>query len=261
MKKTKNFLSLSVLAAVILILSACGADKPNVNDNMNLPPINNQTDKYQSEEAVEKNEVGDLNVEDNPGVIEAVERLETSNATSTSMVDNQPLPPAQQEDLISLYQGAVIQTSEGDIQVKFYNSSSPVTVNNFMNLAKSGFYNGTIFHRVMKDFMIQGGDPNSKNTDWSTHGYGGPGYVFADEFNDHDLVVGSLAMANSGPGTNGSQFFIVTAAATPWLNGLHTNFGEVVSGMDVVRKIEAGEVNATSHPLKDVVIKGIKLIK
>lgn len=253
MNKTNKFLSLTALAFVVVLLSACGADKPNVNDNMNLPLINSQADKVQSEDLAQKVEVGDLNVEENPGVLEEIKSQKEGS--------DKPLPPIKQEDLISQYKGATIQTSEGDIKVKFYATASPVTVNNFMNLAKSGFYNDTKFHRVMKDFMIQGGDPNTRNEDWSTHGYGGPGYAFVDEFNDNKLVVGSLAMANSGPNTNGSQFFIVTATATPWLDGVHTNFGEVVSGMEIVRKIEASEVNGASHPIKDIIIKNVKLLK
>ncbi|MFH0856739.1 MAG: peptidylprolyl isomerase [bacterium] len=164
------------------------------------------------------------------------------------------------EDLVSVYDQAVIKTNFGDIKVKFYNNLSPMTVNNFLNLAKSGFYNGTKFHRVIKDFMIQGGDPNSKDDDWSNDGTGGPGYKFNDEFNDSKLVRGSLAMANSGPNTNGSQFFIVTAESTPWLDGRHTNFGEVIEGMDAVLKIEAAEKNENDHPLSDVVIENVELI-
>ncbi len=159
------------------------------------------------------------------------------------------------------YTAAVLETNLGKIKVKFYNADAPLTVNNFLQLADQKFYDGTRFHRVMKDFMIQGGDPNSKDDDWSNDGMGGPGYKFADEFNAHKLVRDSLAMANSGPNTNGSQFFIVTAAATPWLEGKHTNFGEVVEGMDVVDKIENAEVNANDHPLEDIFIKSIALLE
>ena len=130
-----------------------------------------------------------------------------------------------------------------------------------MNLVKDGFYTGTKFHRVITDFMIQGGCPNSKDDDWSDDGTGGPGYYFQDEINNHPLVRGSLAMANGGANTNGSQFFIVTAEATPWLDGKHTNFGKVVSGMDVVDKIEALPVNNTvqNHPTVDAIINAIEL--
>ena len=165
------------------------------------------------------------------------------------------------EDLLSQYNGAIIKTNYGDIKVKFYNQDSPLTVNNFLNLAKKGFYDNTKFHRVISDFMIQGGDPNSKDNNWADDGMGGPNYKFKDEINSHLLVRGSLAMANSGPNTNGSQFFIVTKEATPWLDGVHTNFGYVIEGMDVVAKIEAVKIGKNDHPLDDISIKSIELIK
>ncbi len=165
-----------------------------------------------------------------------------------------------QVDLFADYSGAIIKTSAGDIGIKFY-AESPITVNNFMNLAKEAFYNNTKFHRVIKDFMIQGGDPLTKEGNTMVYGTGGPDYRFADEFNNHKLVAGSLAMANSGPGTNGSQFFIVTLDATPWLDGKHTNFGEVISGMEIVKKIEASETNSRDLPINDVIVNEIELVK
>ncbi len=168
----------------------------------------------------------------------------------------------QLEDLATKFSQVVIKTNLGDIKVKFYAQESPLTVNNFLNLAKKDFYNDTKFHRVIKDFMIQGGDPltkdDSKKDLWGT---GGPGYRFQDEINSHKLVRGSLAMANSGPNTNGSQFFIVTAEATPWLNGKHTNFGEVVEGMEVVNKIEVSDTDAKDCPIKDVIINSVELVE
>jgi len=181
---------------------------------------------------------------------------ETSNNNNNNM--NRTLPG--QTDLLKDYSSAVIKTSKGDITVEFY-EESPVTVNNFMNLAQSGFYNGTKFHRVISDFMIQGGDPNTKTDAVATYGTGGPDYRFGDEFNNYKLLAGSLAMANSGPNTNGSQFFIVTADATPWLDGKHTNFGRVTSGMEVVKSIEAVETNANDLPLEDITIDSIELKK
>jgi len=174
-------------------------------------------------------------------------------ASSTRTLPNQ-------DDYFAKFKGAILKTNLGNIEVAFY-PESPVTVNNFMNLVMDGFYTDTKFHRVITDFMIQGGDPNSKDNDWSNDGMGGPGYYFPDEFNNHPLVRGSLAMANSGPNTNGSQFFIVTASSTPWLDGKHTNFGYVVSGMDVVKKIESLPVNNTqqNHPTEDAIIKAIEL--
>lgn len=167
----------------------------------------------------------------------------------------------QLENLTAQYNQAVIKTNFGDIKVAFYAQESPVTVNNFINLAKIGFYNGVKFHRVIKDFMIQGGDPLSKDDDPSNDGTGGPGYKFQDEINGHKLVRGSLAMANSGPNTNGSQFFIVTDEATPWLDGKHTNFGQVIDGMDIVDKIEAVRVSKNSYPNENIIIENIELIK
>lgn len=167
-----------------------------------------------------------------------------------------------QKDLAADFSKALIKTNKGNITVEFYSEDSPITVNNFMNLSEQGFYNGTSFHRVIKDFMIQGGDPNSKDqNNRMTHGMGDPGYKFKDEFNSHSLVRGNLAMANSGPNTNGSQFFIVTLDATPWLDGKHVNFGRVIEGMDVVDAIEGVETDARDNPLEPVVIENIELLK
>jgi len=166
----------------------------------------------------------------------------------------------QLEPLSEQFNQAVIKTNVGEIKVELYIQESPLTANNFLNLAKKGFYNGTKFHRVIKNFMIQGGDPNSKDDNWADDGVGGPGYQFQDEINEHKLVKGSLAMANSGPNTNGSQFFIVTATSTPWLDGKHTNFGYIIEGMEIVDKIEAVKTNEKDHPLEDVVIKEIELV-
>lgn len=156
----------------------------------------------------------------------------------------------------------IIKTTMGDIRIKLFAEDSPKTVENFLKLAKEDFYNGTRFHRVIADFMIQGGDPLSKDVDkkgfWGT---GGPGYKFEDEFNDHKIVKGSLAMANSGPNTNGSQFFIVTAEATPWLDGRHTNFGMVVEGQDVVDKIGVVQTDPSDKPLTDIIINDIEIVE
>ncbi len=158
------------------------------------------------------------------------------------------------------YSKATFKTSMGDITVKFYKEESPKTVANFVNLAEDGFYDGVKFHRVIKDFMIQAGDPQSKDDSLKSRwGTGGPGYKFADEFNDKKLVQGSLAMANAGPNTNGSQFFIVTAESTPWLDGKHTNFGYVVDGMDVVMAINSVTTEGPDRPVEPVVINSIEL--
>lgn len=147
---------------------------------------------------------------------------------------------------------AILHTSLGDITVKFYSADAPKTVDNFVKLSQDGFYNGLTFHRVMKEFMIQGGDPKGDGT-------GGPDYQFDDEFNDHKIVKGTVAMANSGPNTNGSQFFIVTESPQPHLDGVHTVFGEVVEGMDVVSKIASVPVGENDKPITPVTINSIDI--
>lgn len=156
---------------------------------------------------------------------------------------------------------ATLKTNYGDITLDLFPKEAPVTVENFIKLSRGGFYNGTRFHRVIKGFMIQGGDPNSTDDDWSNDGTGGPGYTFKDEFNEHKIVRGTLAMANAGPATNGSQFFIVTAEATPWLDGKHTVFGRVAAGMDVVDKIEnvAIDKKRGDHPIENVTISAVEI--
>ncbi len=153
---------------------------------------------------------------------------------------------------------ADIVTNFGTIEVELFAADAPRTVENFAKLARDGFYDGTRFHRVIPDFMLQGGDPLSKSRDAKARwGTGGPGYTFADEINRHKLVRGSLAMANLGPDTNGSQFFIVTAAATPWLDGKHTNFGRVIAGLAVVDKIAQLKTDAADRPISDAIIERI----
>lgn len=154
----------------------------------------------------------------------------------------------------------LMETNYGDIKIELFQKDAPKTVDNFINLAKTDFYDKTKFHRVIKGFMIQGGDPNSKDNDWSDDGFGGPGYYFEDEINQHKIIKGAIAMANSGLNTNGSQFFIVTAQSTPWLDGKHTVFGEVIEGMNVVEKIENLKTNNNDHPIEDAIIKDIKII-
>lgn len=148
-----------------------------------------------------------------------------------------------------------LQTSKGAIKIKLFNDKAPKTVENFLKLSNEKFYDSVKFHRVIKDFMIQTGDPNSKDDDWSNDGMGGPGYQFEDEINDVKLTKGKVAMANSGPNTNGSQFFIVTAESTPWLDGKHAVFGEVTEGMDVVAAIENVSTNENDHPTENVAIE------
>ena len=147
---------------------------------------------------------------------------------------------------------ATMHTNHGPIQIELFDDDAPNTVENFKKLANDGFYDGVIFHRVIPDFMIQGGDPTGTGT-------GGPGYTFEDEFNQHKIVRGALAMANAGPNTNGSQFFFVTTEAAPWLDGKHTVFGEVSNGMNVVEQIEALPVDHSDRPREPVTVERVTL--
>ena len=147
---------------------------------------------------------------------------------------------------------ATIRTNHGPITIELFDEDAPQTVANFKKLAGDGFYDGVIFHRVIKDFMIQGGDPTGTGT-------GGPGYTFEDEFNKNKIVRGALAMANAGPNTNGSQFFIVTTPEAPWLDGKHTVFGRVTDGMDAVDAIENTPTGRGDKPKDDAVIEGVDL--
>lgn len=147
---------------------------------------------------------------------------------------------------------ATLHTNAGPIVLELHDGDAPKTVENFRKLAGEGFYDGLIFHRVIPDFMIQGGCPEGTGT-------GGPGYTFEDEFNEHKVVRGALAMANAGPNTNGSQFFIVTTASAPWLDGKHTVFGQVVEGMDAVDAIESTQTGPSDKPLEPQTIERIEL--
>jgi peptidyl-prolyl cis-trans isomerase B (cyclophilin B) len=147
---------------------------------------------------------------------------------------------------------ATLHTNHGAVEVELFDEDAPKTVENFRKLSTDGFYDGVTFHRIIKDFVIQGGCPEGTGT-------GGPGYKFEDEFNDHKVVRGALAMANAGPNTNGSQFFIVTTDAAPWLDGKHTVFGQVTNGMDAVDAIEGQQTDGRDKPVEPVVIERVEL--
>ena len=147
---------------------------------------------------------------------------------------------------------ATMHTNHGPIELELFDEDAPKTVENFRKLSADGFYDGVVFHRVIPNFMVQGGDPEGTGT-------GGPGYTFEDEINEHKVVRGALAMANAGPDTNGSQFFIVTTEAAPWLDGKHTVFGRVTDGMEAVDKIESAPTGAGDRPLEPQVIERIEL--
>jgi cyclophilin family peptidyl-prolyl cis-trans isomerase len=147
---------------------------------------------------------------------------------------------------------ATLHTNHGPIEVELFDHDAPKTVENFVSLARKGFYDGLTFHRVIPDFMIQGGCPEGT-------GRGGPGYQFEDEFNEHKVVRGALAMANSGPNTNGSQFFIVTADEASWLDGKHTVFGKVTGAMDAVDAIEQLPRDTNDKPREPAVVERVEL--
>jgi cyclophilin family peptidyl-prolyl cis-trans isomerase len=157
-----------------------------------------------------------------------------------------------QSDTLAAVSHATLKTNHGAIELELYPGEAPKTVENFTKLAADGFYDGLTFHRVIPDFMIQAGCPLGT-------GSGGPGYEFEDEFNEHKVDRGALAMANAGPNTNGSQFFIVTAEAAPWLDGKHTVFGRVTSGQDVVDRISTVERDARDRPVEPVTIDAVEL--
>jgi len=173
---------------------------------------------------------------------------------SKNMSDKTKTPKFEQLIDTNKKYTAEVDTSKGKIKIRLFAKEAPKTVTNFVYLSKLNFYDGLIFHRVIPDFMIQGGDPLGTGT-------GGPSYKFEDEQSGKPLVQGSLAMANAGPNTNGSQFFIVTAKETPWLNGKHTNFGEVVEGMDVVMQISQVARDRQDRPVEKVVINSVTIIE
>ena len=156
---------------------------------------------------------------------------------------------------------ATLVTNKGNIKFELFSDTAPKTVANFVLLSQKDFYDGIKFHRIIGDFMIQTGDPLSMDDDPNNNGTGGPGYQFEDEFNKDapKLVKGVLAMANSGPDTNGSQFFIVTSEATPWLDGKHTSFGRVTEGIEVVEEIGQVKTDNLDYPLEDIIIEDVIL--
>ena len=227
-EKKKKFL---ITSAIIIVISLAGFSIYSLKDNMGSNSENNsEIAEIQEEEIQEENQE-----QAQEEIQEKTEELQNSS-----------------EEKI-----AVLETNFGTIKFKLFYEDAPKTCANFEKLAGEKFYDGIKFHRVMKDFMIQTGDPKSRDDDWSDDGTGGPGYKFEDEINEHKLVKGIVAMANSGPNTNGSQFFIVTTNATPWLDGKHTAFGEVIEGMDIVEKIENSETNQKDHPLEDIVMEKV----
>ncbi len=191
-----------------------------------------------------------------------IQKVATKNTAATSTTTNTKVKTMDTQVTTSTVHGAIISTSMGDIEVVFSETTAPNTVANFISLAVTKFYDGTKFHRVISNFMIQGGDPLSKDdTKQAYWGTGGPGYQKPDELSGKEVYTyGTLAMANSGPNTNGSQFFIVSANPKVELPPLYTVFGKVVKGMDVVEKIQSVSTDKRNdRPLEPVVIKSVTL--
>jgi len=249
--RNKLFL-FSILAIAVLFLSGCAAEN-NKTDKIN--PSNQKSSDYLSTILDTKNDA-------NKNIQNATEEENNklNNALSENTMNTTQNTVENTSELVKKYSMAKIKTNLGDIEVKFYGDKTPMTVGNFLKLAQSGFYNGIKFHRVIKGFMIQGGDPNSKQSNVNNWGMGGPGYKFADELTGNEKYPqGALAMANAGPNTNGSQFFIVTANPEAPLPPSYTVFGEVINGMDVALKIENVETTTNDRPIENVIIENIEL--
>jgi cyclophilin family peptidyl-prolyl cis-trans isomerase len=250
-----------ILLSLAIILSGCEftPNKEMINEKDFSPDYasNNPQDVVRR--------IYDINNGMAPKIKPTGKKTESETKTGT-IQDSQQLnsPPEKKillENLSLQYSKALITTNIGEITMGFYATDSPVTVNNFLNLAKNGFFDGIKFHMIQKGSMIQTGDPNSKDNDPENDGAGGPSYRFQDEINSHKLLRGSIAMANTGKNTNGSQFFIVTATSTPWLDGKNTNFGYVIDGFATIDLIENTKTDENGRPLSDIVISKIELIK
>lgn len=246
----KAALILSVLISVILI-SAC-SQKEEKKDTISNPitdPGGYTQDMVNLNKNMQKN-IQDSVDKENQKLEDALNETETGSSGAA-------------ESLSKKYTAAVISTNYGDIKINFDAANAPKTVENFLKLAKEGFYDGTKFHRVIKSFMIQGGDPLSKDDSMKSRwGTGGPGYQFSDELKGTEKYTqGTLAMANSGPNTNGSQFFIVTASPNYPLQPNYTVFAHVESGMDTALKIENVKTETSDRPVENVVIKSVKVME
>lgn len=250
----KKISILSLLAVFIVLLSGCGTENEAAKEESKIPnPVEDPGGYIPGmiglKEKAQKDIQDAMNKEN--------ERL--NNTLNENDMNTNIKAPEANSPLLKKYTAAKISTSLGDIKVKLYNTDTPLTVANFLNLAENKFYDGTKFHRVIKGFMIQGGDPNSKTANTSAWGMGGPGYKFKDELKGTEKYpTGTLAMANSGPNTNGSQFFIVTASPEAPLPASYTVFGQVIDGMDVALKIENVKTGANDRPVENVAINKVE---
>ncbi len=241
----------SILIAIILII-IFSSNNNQANQGISFtdePITGNDSKQLQSDQfnlELEQQDNSNQNQPQTPTTNNQPQKENMSDINKTSMPKPEmSIDPSKQYT-------ATMETNRGTIKLELFADQTPITVNNFIYLARQGFYDSLTFHRVIPDFMIQAGCPKGDGT-------GSPGYQFQDENNPAPLVKGSLAMANSGPNTNGSQFFIVTADATPWLNDKHTNFGKVIAGMDVVEEIEQTQTGLRDKPVKPIVINSVEI--
>lgn len=265
MRKTKFFLNLFLLTTVFF-LGGCTFFIPEDDLNGNNESvmigesISMDESKFKdSQKTKEESDLEQLNQSVSQYAMNIKKDIPKKEDTP-QVIEKTPIEKELLE-YYNKYTKATLITNLGKIKVSFYNEDAPLAVGNFIKLSESGFYERIKFHRVISGFMIQGGDPNSRDDKWDDDGQGGPGYAFKDEPNNHKLVKGALAMANSGKDTNGSQFFILTAESKPDLDGKHTVFGQVLEGMDVVGKIEKVRINNNDHPTQDVIIEKVELEK
>jgi cyclophilin family peptidyl-prolyl cis-trans isomerase len=258
MNKKRVIINLLAVVIFTVILSGCGNIDEAAKDPNKIPnPVSDPGGYIPDMVGMKKTMEGDIN----RGVQKEEKKI--NDAMNDSGLNDPNVKGDQAESLAQKYAMAKIKTNFGDIKVKFYADSAPMTVNNFLKLSKAGFYDGTKFHRVIKGFMIQGGDPLSKDNAMKDRwGTGGPGYQFNDELTGTEKYPqGTLAMANSGPNTNGSQFFIVTASPGYPLPPSYTVFGAVTEGLDVALKIENVKTGPNDRPVEDVVIKRVELLE
>jgi|GEM_PF-419468 len=256
----RKIISLLFIASFLIILSACSS-KQSKDENTIANPISDPGGYTKSMINLNKNMKQNIKNSVNQENTNTKKALNDAGISTdqTQTATNPNIPT----NLATEYPYAVISTNFGDIKVKLDATNAPMAVNNFLNLAQKKFYNGTKFHRVIEGFMIQGGDPFSKDdSEKDKWGMGGPGYKFADELKGTEKYTqGTLAMANSGPNTNGSQFFVVTADPSYPLPPSYTIFGHIASGLEVALKIENTPTTNKDRPVKDVVINDIKILK
>ena len=262
MKNITNILVGLVIVAIIGVGIKSMISEPFIKSDTNISDLKQGGSSMQSKEAESKmTDAQRKALQDLQNNNAAAGTKASTSPATTTILNNKSNTNINTNNLNKKTMQVTMKTNMGDIELTLNRERTPNTVDNFVKLAQAKFYDGTRFHRVIKDFMIQGGDPLSKDvTKKNFWGTGGPDYKFADEFlADDNMKEGDLAMANSGPGTNGSQFFIVTAAATPWLNGKHTIFGKVSKGMDIVNKIEASRVDGGDKPIEDVIVMSVTI--